>query len=423
MIIQVANDPRDYAWGSKTAIAALLGRIPSGGHEAELWLGAHPGSPARIVAPKLVGGYSDLRVWLTADPEAALGPRLAPTGKLPFLLKVLAAAAPLSLQAHPTLQQAAAGFARENRLGIRFDDARRNYRDPNHKPELIVALSDRFEALCGFRPVEEVRFILDELGRLDAESVRPRPELLGLMAARIGSAEPLKSALGWILGGSAEVGEFVAHLVELAELAISRGADDVGRALATVRDLARFYPADPGIATALLVQRVTLRRGQALYLPAGNIHAYIQGLGIELMASSDNVLRGGLTSKHIDVQELLEVLDFRPLPVPYLIPEEPVPGMRIFRPDVADFLLIQLSLKGASKELPLDGPAIVLCTRGRAELAGGRGSAVVSLGESVYVTPDEELLTVSGQGEFFIATTGGPQPGVVAEPEAANSHI
>lgn len=410
MLIPIANDPMAYAWGSTTAIPGLLGHAPSGGPEAELWLGAHPGSPARILDVEMVGGYADLRAWIEAEPELALGPRLAATRRLPFLLKVLAAETPLSLQAHPTAEQAASGFERENREGVPLDAPNRSYRDPHHKPELIVALSEEFQALCGFRSVDEVRGILDEFHRLDATAGLPRPDLLGLLAERLASPDPLRTALAWILGGSEEATSLVTHLVHLAgrldpsALELSDSAD----ALATVRELAREYPGDPGIAAALLVQRVTLDRGEALFLPAGNVHAYLHGLGIELMAASDNVLRGGLTTKHIDVPELLDVLDFRHVPVPYLVPEEPVPGVRVFRPDVPDFALVQVRLDGSGVELPLDGPAIVLATRGTAALAGRRGRTVLRLGESRYVTPDERRLLLHGEGEFFVATTGCP---------------
>lgn len=408
MLILITNDPRPSAWGSTSAIAALLGRPESGSPEAEMWLGAHAGSPARIVDPALVGGYQDLAAWIKAEPEAALGSRLATTGRLPFLLKILAAAAPLSLQAHPTPDQAAAGYGRENLAGIPVDAPNRNYRDPYHKPELIVALSDRFDALCGFLPTADTRVILNELRRLDATDTHPRPELLDAFAGRLKAADPLPATVGWLLGGSEEVEHLVAHVVRLAVRAASTDQRGTAPAAAfeTVRQLARDYPADPGVIVGLLVHRVSLVRGQALFLPAGNIHAYLQGLGLELMAASDNVIRGGLTSKHIDVPELLDVLDFSPIPVPFLVPEEPAPGVRVFRPAVPDFVLIEVTLKDTSVELPIHGPAVALSTAGQAELVGRRSSTAVRRGEACYVTPEEERLRLRGAGEFFIATTG-----------------
>jgi mannose-6-phosphate isomerase len=175
----------------------------------------------------------------------------------------------------------------------------------------------------------------------------------------------------------------------------------------TVRMLDDAFPGDPGIVLALLLNRATLRPGQVLYLPAGNIHAYLRGLGIELMAASDNVLRGGLTRKRIDVPELVSVLDFTPIEATPLAPEHPAPGVEVFRPDVPDFRLSRIQVGGEtpSAELPLDGPAIVLCTEGTVEVRGASGSLTVRRGESVLVTPDEGVLSVpSGAGTLFVAT-------------------
>lgn len=385
MFVPIGNTPRDYAWGSTTAIAGLLGTEPSGGPEAELWLGAHPGSPARVLDPALTGGAADLAAW-------------KPTHDLPYLLKVLAADGPLSLQAHPSPEQARAGFERENAAGLAADSPDRNYKDPFHKPELIFALSDPFEALCGFRDPAESR---DALLRL-AAAAPGGAVLAGFARALEGEpGEVLRRATEWLLGGDTDVDLLVAEVVAAArELPDDRDAD-------TVRMLHAAFPGDPGIVLALLLNRATLRPGQVLYLPAGNIHAYLRGLGIELMAASDNVLRGGLTRKRIDVPELVSVLDFTPIRATPLAPEHPAPGVEVFRPDVPDFRLSRVEVGGevASAELPLDGPAIVLCTEGTLELRGRSGSVTVHRGESVLVTPDEGPLSVgSGTGTLFVAT-------------------
>jgi mannose-6-phosphate isomerase len=364
LFVEITNTPRDYAWGSTSALAELLGREPSGHPEAELWLGDHPGSPAR-----LVGREGDLR-----DVES---------GPLPFLLKVLAAASPLSLQAHPTSAQADAGFAREEAAGIPIDDPARNYKDRFHKPELIYALSDEFRALCGFRPVAETREVLAPVA--DDERIAPLLE-------RLRGDSDLRAVFEWIITRGDGVDELIAALVEASAV-----ADDV--AWDTVRRLSEAFPGDPGIAISLLMHTAVLAPGEALYLPAGNIHAYLEGLGIELMASSDNVLRGGLTPKHVDVPELLTVLDFTPRPIPNLRPEEPQPGVRVFRPDVPDFVLTVVD--GVDAEVPLDGPAIVICVRGRARV-GGRD---LDRGAAVYVQ-DEDGLRVGAQeadGLVFLA--------------------
>ncbi|MDQ1574031.1 MAG: mannose-6-phosphate isomerase, partial [Actinomycetota bacterium] len=250
MFVGIANTPRDYAWGSRDDIAQLLGRKPSGGPEAEYWLGTHPGSPSRL---ETGGTLSDLTT-------------------LPFLLKVLAADAPLSLQAHPNLEQARAGFDRESALGIPLDSPTRNYKDALHKPELVYALSDEYHALCGFRSVAATRELLATLG--------PDPLVAGLLD-RLVDDSSLRSVFEWLITRGDGVDELVARVVELA--ASATVSSQAPLEFVTVGDLAAAYPGDPGIVIALLLNRVALRRGQVLYLPAGNIHAYLKGLGIELM--------------------------------------------------------------------------------------------------------------------------------------------
>ncbi|MBC7590509.1 MAG: mannose-6-phosphate isomerase, class I [Salinibacterium sp.] len=363
MFVGITNTPRDYAWGSDGAISGLLGFEASGAPEAELWLGAHPGSPSRVV------GSTDTLLDVV-------------DGRLPFLLKVLAAGSPLSLQAHPTMAQAEEGFARENALGIPLDAPNRNYKDAFHKPELIYALSDEFDALCGFRSADATWSMLEStLGAAAAT-----------MLERIDGDESLRPVFEWLITR----GDGVDALVD----AVSAAADASSPELATVALLAEHYPGDPGIVISLMLNRVTLKAGEALYLPAGNIHAYLSGLGIELMASSDNVLRGGLTPKHIDISQLLSVLDFRPLPVPYLVPESPSAGVRVFRPLGADFALLVVE---ADTTQALTGPAIALCLDGDFVLAGVMSQAALHRGESIYIA-DEQSLEITGRGRLVLAT-------------------
>lgn len=426
MFVGISNTPRDYAWGSTTAIATLLGRERSGKPEAELWLGAHAGSPSTIVDPGVAGGATNLAEWIAASPERALGVRLAGSStppRLPFLMKILAAGSPLSLQAHPSPEQARAGFALENEAGIPVDAAGRNYRDPFHKPELIYALSETFDALCGFRDLGEIRRILAELRALDAASDEPQAGALDAFESRLLGPDALHDVVDWLLrdgrgGDTGEVAWLVERVVALARQAayLAEGGAVIGFAaeLATVRDLAEAYPGDPGIVLSLLLNHVTLRRGEVLYLPAGNIHAYLSGLGVEVMAASDNVLRGGLTPKHIDIDELLDVLDFTPLPVPYLPPSADGPGVSVYRPDVPDFRLVRVDADAAGpgdvpmRQVTLAGPAIAICTAGGFLVAGAASSASVKRGEAVYITPDEGAVTFAGAGEVFLATTNTP---------------
>jgi mannose-6-phosphate isomerase len=369
MFVGIVNTPRDYAWGSSTELPALLGVEPTGEPQAELWMGTHPGSPSRL-----------------ADGSGTL-PDLVPGG-LPFLLKVLAPESPISLQAHPSIPQAEAGFAREEAAGIPLDAPERNYKDRNHKPEMIYALSDPFQALAGFRPVAETRGVLE-----GAAGAAPLLERLPDDAA-------LRDAFAWLLSGAPEVAQLVADL-SASTLA--------GPSWDAVRRLARFYPGDPGIAVSLLLHTVTLSPGEAIYLPAGNIHAYLHGVGVELLASSDNVIRGGLTSKHIDVPGLLEILDFRPLPAPYLEPERPSPGVSVFRPGVPDFALTVVSpdavQAGASVAIEGGGPAIAFVASGSVTLGGAGGSYTLQQGGAAFVTGEPEL-HLEGHGQLFVATAG-----------------
>ncbi|KQW07850.1 hypothetical protein ASC66_02455 [Leifsonia sp. Root4] len=413
MFVAITNTPRDYAWGSRTAIAELLGHPASGAPEAELWLGAHSGSPSVIVGAR-GGSAATLSELVQSDPVGVLGERsIAEHGeRLPFLLKVLAAAGPLSLQAHPSPEQARAGFALENEAGIAIDAPDRNYKDAFHKPELIVALSERFDALCGFRDLAQTLDIVAELQRADAATADPQPSPLAALEAVLRGRDGLRDTVEWLLRDgrgedSGEVKWLVERVVALAASAALANSPFAAE-FATVGTLADAYPGDPSIVLALLLNRVTLRAGEALYLPAGNIHMYLDGLGIELMAASDNVLRGGFTPKHIDVDELLQVLRFDPVPVPRLEPERPADGVRVYRPDVPDFVLyaIERAEADASSEVTLSGAAIALCTAGTLRLTGGRNASEIARGESVFITPEEGTLSVAGSGTLFVATVG-----------------
>jgi mannose-6-phosphate isomerase len=396
MFVRITNTPRAYAWGSSTAIAELLGTEPTGEPEAELWLGAHPGSPSVIVD---AGFPSDLAAWIADDPTSALGP-LAASGRLPFLLKILAASSPLSLQAHPSPSQASVGFARENALGIPLDAPERNYRDAYPKPELIYALSPTFDALCGFRPLESARAIVNAFLDADAGQADPHPQPLEDLLQSLHSDDAPRTTFEWLLSNGAGVATLVALVTELAP-----SVSGFPLETSTVEELSVEYPGDPGIVISLLLNRVRLVQGEALYLPAGNIHAYLSGLGVELMTASDNVLRGGLTPKHVDVAELLSVLDFRTQPVPYLSPVVVSPSLELFRPDDAGVGFALARVTGDAV-LDVEGPAIAICTGGSFSLAGSVSTHPLLHGESVYITPEEARLAITGDGTLFVAMTG-----------------
>ena len=384
MLLTIGNAPRDYAWGRRGAISALLGLPDTDAVEAELWLGAHPGSPSRVLEPEAVGGAEDLALAVEAVPELTGG-----TGRFPFLLKVLAAGAPLSLQAHPTAAQAREGFERENAAGIPVDAPNRNYRDPYPKPEVIVAVSERFEALSGFRPAAEASREIVEI----AAPIGAQDAVLPLLR-RLADDESVGDAFVWLLSGAPEVPAIVE--------AIGRGvaADPLRHPHAAW--IAGLYPGDPGIVGALLLHHVALARGEALYLPAGNVHAYLDGVGIELMVASDNVLRGGLTPKHVDAAELARVLHRAAGPVPLLEPRPLPEGGVEYRPEDPE-AGFGLALVETAALLPLSGPAIALCIEGAFALSGAASTGGIARGEAMLITPDEGELRVSGAGRLFVA--------------------
>lgn len=379
MLLSLRNVPRDYAWGSDSLLADLEGRTPTGAPEAEVWFGDHPGDPADVDG----GGTLD---QITG-------------GTLPYLLKLLAAGRPLSIQVHPTIAQAREGWERES--GLSAEDPQRNYRDGNHKPELVVALSDTFEALSGLRPVADTIDLLEGLG--DTAGVRALRERLSV------DGDALRDVIAWLLAGEAqtEVDDIIAA-VEAA--ASNTGAGKWNVTLRAIAGVAANYPGDPGVVVALLMNHVVLRRGEGLFLQAGLLHAYLSGLGVEIMAASDNVLRGGLTPKRIDVPELLSILDTTPGEVPVLRPSGegaitpyPVP--------VPDFALDRILLEGSPVAREISGPTMVLATAGDVTVVSAAGEERrIPVGSVVFVTPDEGAVTLSGEGEVFFAAPGRDTP-------------
>lgn len=384
MLVPLANTPRDYPWGSTSLLAELEGRTPTGVREAEVWFGDHPGSPARVPDGRTLGE------WLASEgAEAGTPPRL------PYLLKLLAAASPLSIQVHPSKAQAEAGFAREEAAGIPRDAPDRLYRDDNHKPEVLVALSDTFSALAGLRDLDATRRLVDALGT-------PAAPLAARLAGTDASA--LRDTVAWLLSGDA-AGEVDAVIAALAQADVPEFATEIS----TVARIAADAPGDPGVVVALLMNVVTLRRGEALFLPAGVLHAYLEGLGVELMSASDNVMRGGLTPKHIDVDELVGVLDPAPGLEPRLHPMSLGDGLERFDAGVPDFALLHARVSGGARvAVPLSGASIALVTEGEVEVRGASSGETLRLrpGQAAFATADEEVLEAFGSGELFVAGPG-----------------
>lgn len=397
---RLTNQVRPYAWGARTAIPDLLGTEADGTPQAELWLGAHHGAPSSARSDD--GSAHPLPHLISDAPHRVLGHEVAERfgARLPFLLKYLAAEQPLSLQVHPDAERARQGFAAEEHRGIPVDAPHRNYRDPHHKPELLLAL-EPFEALCGFREPEAARY---DLRGLTCELAR---DLRGDLA-HADTHTALRSALTRLLTLSEDRRErLLSDFVDEWSTCDRRGPH--GR---IVPDLAERYPGDPGAIASLLLNRITLWPGQALFLPAGNLHAYLQGTAIEVMASSDNVLRAGLTGKHVDATELLEVVDFSVLPIPYARPEF-LNGRREYRPGAPEFALHEIGPGRITAHLPGAGPCVVLVLDGQVDLVAEVGEGMtLSRGESVFVPADSGSVKVEGRGHV-VATTVGVASGVV----------
>jgi mannose-6-phosphate isomerase len=334
------NPIMDYAWGSREAIAQLLGtKSPSEKPQAELWMGAHPKAPSTLLSES---GPVSLLKLIGDDAQAILGAKTKDRfgGELPFLFKVLAAATPLSIQAHPNLEQAEEGFSREQTEGIPIDALNRNYKDRNHKPEIICALTP-FWLLKGFRKTAEMISLLSTLGcktlEADLKAFRSNP-----------SSEGLRSFFERLLKMPLEKKKAVIGEAVQSALEVKSPTNEIEWLLS----LHRHYPQDSAILSVMILNLIQLQPGEAISMEAGELHAYLQGAGIELMANSDNVLRGGLTSKHIDVPELLRVLKFTESEVTIIRPKESESGERVYSTPFREFLLSSLSLK---KERPYTG--------------------------------------------------------------------
>jgi mannose-6-phosphate isomerase len=386
---QLTSAVRFYPWGSRTVIPELLGQpVPAERPHAELWIGAHPDEPS------LLADGRGLDAAIAADPERLLGraalERFGP--RLPFLMKVLAADRSLSLQAHPTAEQAQAGYAAEEAAGIPRDDPARTFRDPYHKPELLVALTT-FEALCGFRPVEES---LHCLAKLQVPELKPTIAAL----ARGGLRAVIPQLLG--LGGE-RVTELVAAVTQSAARSVAAQDPEFVNTYRWAVSLAEAYPGDPGVVLSLMCNHLKLEPGEAVFLPPGNLHAYLTGAGVEVMASSDNVLRGGLTAKHVDLAALIEVLDFADGKIPVLHPVLGPGGLHYPVP-VEDFDLTHVPLDSGTGSITTPGPQVVLCTEGRATLIGAGGELVLDRGQSAFIAAGSPV-QAHGPAVLYRATT------------------
>lgn len=399
---------RTYAWGSRTAIAEFTGRpSPTAHPEAELWFGAHPGDPAWLETDK---GERSLLDTLREDPEGELGAAVRDRfgDTLPFLLKVLAADEPLSLQAHPSAQQAVEGFAREDKLGIPVSAPTRNYRDPSHKPELLVALG-QFEALAGFRSAAHSVELMRALAVTDLDP------FVNLLAGQ-SDADGLRALFTtWITAPQPDLDVLVPAVIEGAIHYVRSGKRKFAAEAKTVLELGERYPGDAGVLAALLLNRISLSPGEGIYLPAGNLHAYLHGVGVEVMANSDNVLRGGLTPKHVDVPELLRVLDFTPADDVVIRPQIARDGMElVYETPAPEFAVSVLSIDGEQLGHEIDaptrhdGPQILLCTEGSTVVHAKTTAVTLDRGSAAWVSADDGPIRLVAQRptKLFRATVG-----------------
>ncbi|MGH8827737.1 MAG: mannose-6-phosphate isomerase, class I [Jiangellaceae bacterium] len=384
MVVLLENPVREYAWGSPTVIPALLGRAASGEPHAELWVGAHAGSPSTVVDD------STLDRFIAADPRSALGEsaceRFGPA--LPFLLKVLAVQRPLSIQVHPNLEQAAAGYAAEDAAGIPLDSPQRSYRDRNHKPEMALALTD-FEALLGFAEPAHIFAVLEAFGHPDLDAAADLVRAAGLT----------RLVRRWLTLGSEETDRLV---TEVAKIAAQQRAEDP---FALVSRLAEDYPGDRGVLIALLMQHVRLRPGEAVFVPAGVPHAYLSGVAVEAQTSSDNTVRAGLTPKHVDVAEAMRLLRYDDHGAVAVVP---IPGARgelvYVAPGVSEFRMSRVELSTEGLELPA-GPRLILVLEGWADVNSGDSHCRLQRGQAAFVKAAEPDSRLAGRGVAVAVTT------------------
>lgn len=386
---------RPYAWGSRHFIAELQHRpAPSSAPEAELWLGAHPAAPSRLGAES---GPS-LLDFIAESPSERLGDAVSARfgGELPFLLKVLAAAEPLSLQAHPSAEQAQQGFTREQALGVPLSAETRSYKDTRHKPELIVALTP-FTALCGFRAARSTARLFLELGAPELQPYAKRLELDD-------SALALRSVFEMLMSASPSEQRALSAATHAAVCARAPAAVEFTKELAWAERIGRLYPGDPGLVAALMLNLLELAPYEGLYLPAGNLHAYLDGAGVEIMASSDNVLRGGITKKHVDATELLRILDFRELEPQPLRALASAEGEQVYPAPADEFRLSYFDVSEPVAVPTRGGPEILLVTSGGVELSAEGGTLQLERGAAAFISAATASYRLSGGGIVFRAS-------------------
>lgn len=413
MMHPLVNPVRHYAWGSRTHIPAMCGGDYGDRPCAELWLGAHPGDPSRLADGRSLDEAvaEDAKAMLGEQVDTAFGARL------PYLLKLLAVAEPLSLQVHPTSERARIGFAEQEAQGLARSAPERSYQDPWHKPELVFALT-RFEGMAGFRATAKTAAILRGLRVpwLDLLADRIENTLTPFQTLREVATElfamdgdSLRSRLQQ-LRAAATAAEASAHRPPLRQRPTVTPADHLEReqlrVYAATVPLIDRYPDDPGVLVTLLLNHVVLAAGEAMFIDAGVIHTYTSGFAIEIMASSDNVVRAGLTPKHVDRAELLEITNFAPMPPPLWAPQPAgVDGGELLAPPVQEFELGIYRLEGGEQFVLTPAPRIVLCLDGAVEVVGSDETISLRYGQSMFVEECSGTVRLGGRGRVAVGRT------------------
>ena len=370
MLVRILGEAKNYSWGSKDIIPNYFGTPESKERVAEIWFGTHSlgesiSDPGKVPLSKLI--------------DKRLG----------FLVKLLAASQSLSIQVHPNHIQAQRGFDKEQNLGISLDDPARLYKDSSHKPEALIALTP-FHALCGFRPRQELVQLFTTFGKSEHQFQD--------LAEDLASGEPLEQIFKSLIGNTALAARFLQTVnVTQPDAAAQRGRN-------LVSNLLEQYPGDTGALVALMLNDVELSAGEAIFLPAGNVHAYISGLGLEVMAASDNVLRCGLTSKHIDLDEFVEIADFQELDNPKITAKKLAEGLIEFPVEVDDFRVYRAEVSGKNMLADLDLPsaAIVLCTAGEVAVGTSLDEREILTKKQVVYVSGAKKISLSGSGTVFL---------------------
>ena len=404
-LYKLENSVKKYDWGSPQWIPNLLNREnPSGEPWAELWMGVHPAGPSHT---RRGSAAHSLDTLIRSDPAFFLGETAAQGySTLPFLFKLLAAEHPLSMQAHPNREQALTGWERENAAGLALDDPVRNYRDRNHKPELLCALSP-FQVICGFRELGLAKDMLKRLCSL------PLPNALASALAPLQEAPDLKAFLESLLSIPAPVclalGDWIMHTAQ-------KFAPELPQPYAAeweiVAHLARLFPGDPWLLAPVILNTLTLQPGESIFLPSAVLHSYLSGFGVELMANSDNVLRGGLSAKHRDIPELLKTLSYIPYKPEILLPTYAKGREFASYPVRCGEFSLSFRNSAENSNAPIvytpNGPAIALNIQG--ELLISLEGELLSLepGESAFIAPGRAPAQIRWSGAYtaFIAETG-----------------